>query len=77
VSENWYLHECNQLVHEREDRIAVLEAENAALWAFVHKMQTLDVVLRDTPKPTPTWRAWQLDKFSLYREALRQYEEKS
>jgi hypothetical protein len=34
VSENWYLHECNQLVHEREDRIAVLESENAALWTY-------------------------------------------
>jgi hypothetical protein len=51
------------------------ELENAALWAFVKEMRTLQVVLSDTKKPNETWKQWHTRKFHQAEELIYQYED--
>jgi hypothetical protein len=68
------LMESEQVIKFR-DRIADLEAENAALWAFVKEMRTLQVVLSDTKKPNETWKQRHTRKFHQAEELIYQYED--
>jgi hypothetical protein len=67
--------ECIQAGINQARRIMDLEAENAALWAFVQEMRTLQVVLSDTKKPNETWKQWHTRKFHQAEELIYQYED--
>jgi hypothetical protein len=67
--------ECIQAGINQARRIMDLEAENAALWAFVKEMRTLQVVLSDTKKPNETWKQRHTRKFHQAEELIYQYED--